>query len=63
MTVFFYLWISVALNGENWEAIPAKFYTMEDCQEYAKTYKGITNKAPICFPATELTMRAAGLKP
>jgi hypothetical protein len=62
-TVFFYLLISVSLNGESWEAVPAKFDTQTECEDYAKQYTGITNKPPVCFPANALTMRAAGLTP
>lgn len=63
MTVFFYMWISVALNGENYEAVPARFETMADCNAAKAEYKGIVNKPPICFPATEAMMIEAGLQP
>jgi hypothetical protein len=62
-TVFFYMWISVALNGESYEAVPVRFHTMADCNAAKADYKGVVNKAPICFPATEAMMVEAGLKP
>ena len=59
LNYMFGLWISVAINGEQWESVPAVFDTYKECQDYSKLYIGIVSDMG-CYKGTFVLVEQEG---